>query len=140
MTTIPTPRPLGSAVLDLAARRRTQKIRGGYAAMRARWAPPTDATDLPGTDAARIAEAVQAGSPHPALKQGKSVHEPTPGDDWEAHIAPVLALCRPRKNRCVGCGGAGTVRATQAGGRVGYYCLDDAPRGILGVIEGGEPA
>lgn len=141
MTTIPTPRPHGSAVLDLAARRRTGKIRDGFAAMRARWTGDVDTTpdDRPGTDATLIAKAVEAGSEHPALRAGKGIR-PEPANDWDAYIAPVLELCRPRKNRCVACGGPGPVRAIQAGGEIAHYCIEDAPRGILGVIDGGDIA
>jgi len=100
--------------------------------------------DLPRIESALIADDVQNPGPHPAMRHGKG-QQPhligdTPASDeaWEQHLAPVLELCRPRGKRCR-CGNSGTIRVAGTPG-VARFCEDCKPRGVLGVVDGGDGA
>jgi hypothetical protein len=102
--------------------------------------------DLPRTESQQIAADVQAPSAHPAMTDGKGVHD---GDTaFESNVdagvtgpsATVYQFVRSRGRKCVaGCGRDGVIK--QRGDRLDRrWCSEWQPAGELGVVDGGDGA
>lgn len=145
MTSIPTRVPLGTATLVPAQRlkpgpglrllaridRRLQK------AFRIIDQPADEPVDLPHDDAEECRKALSLAPS--GVKPGKGVHDADSA--WQSNVTSIDAL-RARKKICHHCRtrpAACVIRFRDGGGPV-LLCADCRPVGVLGVVEGGEPA